>query len=92
MDLIKGIFIIFLIIGVILLTVYFITKSQVDKVQEKIVYKYLPRTLLEEEESPVYVSEIFKAMFSQPSTWLDSINADVIRRQENLNKYFISQM
>jgi hypothetical protein len=44
----------------------------------------------EEEESPVYVSEIFKTMFSQPSTWVDSINEDTIRRQEGLNNYFIS--
>lgn len=60
-----------------------------DKTQPKIIYKYIPRTF-EDLESPIYVSEIFKTMFSQPSTWIDSINEDTIRRQEMLNKYFIS--
>ena len=61
-----------------------------DKTQPKIIYKYIPRTIQEEEESPIYVSEIFKTMFSQNSSWIDSINEDTIRRQEMLNKYFIS--
>ena len=68
------------------------SKKENIKIQEKIVYKYIPQSFVEEEESPVYVSEIFKTMFSQPSTWIDSIDADAIRRQEGLNNYFISQI
>ena len=56
------------------------------------LYKYIPQTLVEEESSPIFVSQIFKTMFSQPSTWIDSIDADAIRRQEGLNNYFISQI
>ena len=90
MNVTKGGFIILLMTGIILLIVYFITKSQLESCQQKIIYKYIPRTLQEEEESPIFVSEIFKTMFSQPSTWIDSVNEDTIRRQEGLNNYFIS--
>lgn len=92
MYLLKGFSLIFLIIGIVLLVVYFITMKSVSNVEQKIVYKYIPRTLEEEMESPVYISEIFRTMFSQPSTWIDSTDADAIRRKENINKYFISQM
>ena len=64
----------------------------VSNVEQKVVYRYIPRTLEEEMETPIYISEIFKTMFSQPSTWIDSTDDDAIRRKENMNKYFISQM
>ena len=89
MNIIKGFFIITLMIGIIFFCLYFLN-SKMDKTQPKIIYKYIPRTIQEEEESPIYVSEIFKTMFSQNSSWIDSINEDTIRRQEMLNKYFIS--
>ena len=92
MDIIKGFIMLFLIVGIILVVIYININSQVEKIQEKVLYKYIPQTLAEEDESPVYVSEIFKTMFSQPSTWIDSIDADAIRRQEGLNNYFISQI
>lgn len=92
MYLLKGFSLIFLIIGIVLLVVYFITMKAVSNVEQKIVYRYIPRTLEEEMESPVYISEIFRTMFSQPSTWIDSTDEDAIRRTENINKYFISQM
>jgi hypothetical protein len=92
MDLTRGFILLFLIFGIVLIVIYLNINSHVSKIQEKIVYKYIPQTLIEEDESPVYVSEIFKTMFSQPSTWIDSIDADAIRRQEGLNNYFISQI
>jgi len=58
---------------------------------EKIVYRYVPRTLEQEQMEPVYVSEIFKTMFSQPSTWVNSIGNYDREKQESVNKYFISQ-
>lgn len=91
MNLLKGFFLIILILGIILLGVYYLI--QIDKNDKnKIIYKYIPKTLAEDEESPIYVSEIFKTMFSQPSVWIDSINENSIRKNENINKYYISQM
>lgn len=91
MNLVKGFFIIALIIGVILLVIYYIL-NQEEGFKQNIVYKYIPRTLKEDEESPIFVSEIFKTMFTQPSVWIDSINIDQDRMKEKIDKFFISQM
>ena len=63
----------------------------VSKCEQKVIYKYLPRTLEEEETEPIFVSQIFSPMFTQPSVWIDSIYEDDKRKTETLNKYFISQ-
>ena len=91
MNLIRGFMIIIFIIGIVLLTIYFMAKSEVAKCDKKIVYKYLPRTLEEEETEPIFVSQIFAPMFTQPSVWIDSIYEDDKRKTTLLNKYFISQ-
>jgi hypothetical protein len=93
MDLSKGFFILIFIIGIILLTVFFMSKAEISaKCDQKIIYKYLPRTLEEEETEPVYVTQLFKTMFTQPSVWIDSTYQDTIRRTEAINKYFITQL
>jgi hypothetical protein len=92
MRLEKGFFLLLIMIGIILLSVYFITNKFLEQNKTKVIYKMIPRTLEEEEESPIYVSQIFKTMFSQPSTWINSVDEETIRRQESLNNYFISLM
>lgn len=93
MDLIKGAFLLVFMIGVILLVVYFIIRDKFNKqCNEKIVYKYIPRTLSETERQPVFVSQIFKAMFTQPSVWIDSIYNDSERPLQSFNEYNVSQM
>jgi len=92
MDLPKGFFLLLIMVGSVLLAVYFMTDKFLEQNKPKTIYKYIPRNLEEEETSPIYVSEIFKTMFSQPSTWINSQDEDTIRRQENLNNYFISLM
>jgi len=92
MDLIRGFIIIIFIIGLILLVVYFLTKTELsNKCNQKVIYKYLPRTLEQEESEPIFVSQIFGPMFTQPSVWIDSIYEDDKRKTDSLNKYFISQ-
>lgn len=93
MNIIKGFFLIFLIIGILLIALYFMgIKNGGNGSNTKIIYRYLPRSLEEEQESPVFVSEIFKAMFEQPSVWINSIKDDYLRKNEVLNKYYISQL
>jgi hypothetical protein len=93
MNIIKGFFLIVLILGIILLGVYFLIQEEVGLTdRNKVIYKYIPRTLAEDEESPIYVSEIFKSMFTQPSVWIDSINENSLRKTNDINKYFVSQM
>lgn len=91
MNLVKGFFIIALIVGITLLIIYYIL-NQEEGFKQNIIYKYIPRTLKEDEESPIFVSEIFKTMFSQPSVWIDSINNDQDRMKEKIDKFYISQM
>lgn len=91
MNLLKGFFIITLIIGIVLVVIYYIL-NQEEGFRQNIVYKYIPRTLKEDEESPIFVSEIFKTMFTQPSIWVDSINIDQDRMKEKIDKFYISQM
>jgi hypothetical protein len=91
MNILKGFTIIIFIIGIIFLTIYFMSMDIVSKCEQKVIYKYLPRTLEEEETEPIFVSQIFSPMFTQPSVWIDSIYEDDKRKTETLNKYFISQ-
>jgi len=87
----KVLFILF-ITGVILIAIN-ITKDLTPTCQkQKIIYRYIPRSFEEEQAEPVYVSDIFRAMFTQPSTWVGEVNDLDTRNKSNINKYFISQM
>lgn len=59
--------------------------------QQQVIYKYIPRTFEEEQEEPVYPSDIFKTMFTQQSPWIRSVEATDARRSEAINTYFVSQ-
>ncbi len=69
-----------------------VSKSIGEKTTEKIVYRYIPRTLEEEENEQAYPSEIFATMFTQPSTWIGAINDLDTRKKEAINQYFVSQI
>jgi len=86
----KHLVIIILFIGILLITVS-LTQSAQKCPPEKIIYRYLPRTFEEEQDEPVYVSDIFNTMFTQDSPWVKSINSYDARKAEAVNKYFISQ-
>lgn len=59
---------------------------------DKIIYRYIPRTFEEEQRDPPLVSDIFETMFSQPDPWVTSMRYYDVRKQENVNKYFITQL
>ena len=81
MNLLKG----------LLIVIYYILDKE-EGFKQNVIYKYIPRTLKEDEESPIFVSEIFKSMFTQPSVWIDSINSDKDRAKDKIDKFYISQM
>lgn len=66
--------------------------NNTNPVKEKIIYRYIPRTLEEELTEPAYPSDIFKAMFTQPSTWIGETTDLDTRKRESINRFFISQM
>ena len=69
-------------------------KSRQGCPPKRIEYRYIPRTFIEEQESPTPVSEIFARMFYEPTTWLRH-SAGKLRptgeRNQNINQFFISQ-
>jgi hypothetical protein len=92
MEILRGFFILIFMVGLIMLVGYFIIKSELSSCDSKIIYKYIPRTLADSEKEPVFVSQIFKTMFTQPSVWIDSIYDDSHRLLRPMNEYNISQM
>jgi hypothetical protein len=87
----KGILIIFLIFGIILVIIELV---RVDKTcpKQTIIYRYVPRTFDEEQDEPVYVSDIFATMFTQPSSYIRGIADYDYRKKEQVNQFFVSQM
>ncbi len=80
-----------LFIGILLITIH-IVKESTHCQKERIIYKYLPRNFNDDQNNEPSVTEIFDAMFTQPSPWIASINDIDHRKQEEVNKYFISQV
>lgn len=61
--------IITMVVGAFLIYVAFRTSEKICPPQ-KVIYKFIPRTLKEEMENPVKVSEIFSGMFNSPNVFL----------------------
>jgi hypothetical protein len=79
-----------LFIGTVLITIE-LTYAQCTCPPPKIIYRYVPRTFDEEQDEPVYPTDIFKAMFTQPSAWMNGVNDFEMRRILSPNKFYISQ-
>ncbi len=88
----KKVLVLLIIIGVVLLIVE-ISKSTVKCNKESVIYRYIPRTFKEEQDEPVFVTDIFKTMFSQPGVWEAGLGArlEEDRKAEQINKFFVSQ-
>jgi hypothetical protein len=87
----KYILIIILFIGILFVAVE-LAKEDKECPPNKVIYRFIPRTLDEELETPEYVSDVFRTMFSQPSPWIKSIDSMMLRKRENINQFFISQV
>jgi len=82
--------------GVLILGVVFVTVSLTQAYSRgqniRTVYKYVPRTFIEDQENPIPLDDIFYDMFNNPAPFMASV--DVVRRRqdigENLNKYYIT--
>jgi hypothetical protein len=87
----RTILIILFFTGIIFVVIEF-AKNGKTCPKEKIIYRYVPRTFDEEQDEPAYPSDIFQAMFTQPTPWIGSINDVDLKRKDAINKYFISQI
>ena len=52
----------------------------------------MPVSFEEGEEYPPAVSEVYETLFSQPSPWVGSIRTYDRRKQETINRYFVTQL
>lgn len=86
----RNILILIIFIGIIFVIIDLVRTEQTCP-QNKIIYRYIPRTLDEELESPAYASDVFRTMFSQPDPWINSIDNMMLRKREDVNQFFISQ-
>jgi hypothetical protein len=86
----KLIMIFMIFLGILLMTIN-VVKTNQQCPKQTIIYKYIPRTHEEELNEPVYPTDIFKTMFSQPSPWIAGINEIDVRKLQDINKYFVSQ-
>lgn len=77
-------------IGILLITINIVNNRKKCE-KPKVEYRYIPRTFDEEQAEPVYVSDIFKTMFSQQSPWIFSVQDYDNKKQEAVNKFFINQ-
>ena len=87
------IIIIILFLGILLVTIDIVRiyAGLVEK-EPKVIYRYIPRTFEEEQLDPIFVTDIFETMFSQPSPWVGSIRTFDRRKQEKINQYFVDQL
>jgi len=87
----KAVLLLFLICGIILIVIE-VTRVDRECSKQKVVFRYIPRTFNEEQNEPVYPSQIFQSMFTQPTAWIRGIYDYDFRKAEAVNKFFVSQM
>lgn len=78
-------------IGIVFIIIELVRTQQKCPKQE-IIYRYIPRSFDEEQLEPVYVTDIFKTMFTQETPWIGNVNDLDTRKREAINQYFVSQM
>lgn len=62
-------------IGFILIIIYFTRIYTLDQCpRDKIVYRFIPKSLNEQVTIPIPIDDIYKDMFQQPSPWVGSFN------------------
>lgn len=71
-----------------------VLKSQQHCPPAKIEYRWVPRTFVEEQESPVPVTDIFASMFYESSPFINTESSKLLpppTQMRDINKFFISQ-
>ena len=59
--------------------------------KEQIIYRYIPRTFDEEQEDPVYVSDIYKNMFEHQTPWIYNVADIEIHKEASIRDFIANQ-
>lgn len=84
----KNILLVIFLIGGIFVIIN-LTKMYNKCPENKIIYKYIPRTFKEEQDDPIFVEEIFEDLFKKPSPWVGGFTKNESYRniiQDELNE------
>lgn len=83
---------ILLLTGFVFIVIGFV-KANRNCSPRKVEYRFTPKTFVEEQESPVPVSDIFAKMFYSSSPWISHSTRPLPPPTQirDINKYFISQ-
>ena len=60
--------------------------------KKEIIYKYIPKKTIDAQFEDNYPTDLFKAMFTQTSPWVQTLMDYDREKSEYVNKYFISQL
>lgn len=75
-------------LGIIAISIGYV--NQIKKCPPpKVEYRYIPRTFQQDQDNPVKISELYNAMFTEPTPWIRSFDND---RNHETNRYYISQI
>ena len=86
----KNILILLIFLGILLIAIE-LAKDQTNNNDVQIEYRYIPQSFEEEQDNPVYVSDVFKKMFNNNSPWVSSLMDIDREKKEQINQYFITQ-
>ena len=82
-----------LLVGFVFIVIGFV-KANNTCAPQKVEYRFTPRTFVEDQESPVPVTDIFAKMFFESSSFLVNHGTRPLpppSQMRDINKYFISQ-
>jgi len=90
---ISGLVILSLIFTGIIMIIIGYVRTKTSCPEPKTIFKFLPRSFVEEQENPAMVSDIFNNMFGGTETDLKSAFISGFRQpdEERINRAFISQ-
>lgn len=78
-------------IGILFMTIN-IVKNESKCENKQIIYRYIPRTFEEDQEDPVYVSDIYVNMFNNQSPWIYNVADIEIKKQESMRDFIVNSM
>jgi len=79
------------IISIICITIS-VVKLNIPTPKTQIIYRYIPKTFDETQRNQPFVSDLFKSMFTEQTPWINSIMDYDRRKEESINKYYVSQI
>jgi len=62
-----------------------LVKNNNQKPDPQVIYKYVPRTFVEDQENPPLLNDLYYEMFNAPTPWVGNIDINRIKQNANEN-------